>query len=490
MNSALRSSHRLVERGAAGLACDEDGVALGSVSLISARKIAGGGRLCSVRSPDEIDAVLRAGYGPQPVELVSRVHRGLRRAANWIEAGDIGRASVEALMLGLPDLTSEAMVKLDGIADLEKGGTAWETEPRIPAGQAGGGQWTTGNGSMPAAAKPVRAAAAGRPELALQPQPAPAAPCGPISDAASTSASEARNDWRNLLVHVNTATIPADGYGVARDFELPASIARLGQLGLLAYAAKLLDDADAAAARGQISNAIKRFELDSSRPGDVIAASAYVWAHYHLWEKPGMPASGQGLEAASQAVMRMVMANPGAFPPTSRRSVNMIVTAALGGLSDLNLEHNARPQDVDPALQTRSESARAAIAIHLLSGDWQAHHLVPVMAIGKYAYIFNLAIEVGWRTNLATNLIALPANEDTQLSVGEILPLHRNNHRNYNNDTLALILTERGAYGNFVGGYIVFRAFVEDRALVPMARAFSCCVGRMSRERAARMYKI
>ena len=449
MNPALRSSHQLVTRGAAGLACDEDGVALGSVSLISVRKIAGGGRLCSVRSLTELSAILRTGYGPQPAELVSRLHRGLRRAAAWIEAGDIGRAGVEALMLGLPDLTSEAMVKLDGIADLEKGNAAWETESRIPVGQAGGGQWTTGAGAAPTAgAGPVRTAMARRPQLALQPQPSPVSPCGPVSDSTSANAREGRNDWQSLLVHVNTVAIPANDYGVAQDFELPASIARLGQLGLLAYAAKLLDDAGVAAGREQISNAVKRFGLDSNRPGDVIAASAYVWAHYHLWEMPGLPASGQSLEAASQAVMRMVMANPGAFPPTSRRSVNLILTAALGGLSDLNLEHNARPQDVDPALQTRSESARAAIAIHLLSGDWQAHHLVPVMTIGKYAYIFNLAIKDGWRTNLATNLIAPPANEDTQLSAGEILPLHRTNHQNYNNDTLALILAERRLYGN------------------------------------------
>jgi hypothetical protein len=447
MNPALRSSHRLVKRGAAGLACDEDGVALGSVSLISARKIAGGGRLCSVRSPDEIGAILRTGYGPQPAELVSRLHRGLCRTAAWIEAGDIGRAGVEALMLGLPDLTSEAMAKLDRIADLEKGNAAWQTETRVPAGQAGGGQWTTGSGpAATAGAKPVQTTMARRPQLAPQLQPSPISPCGPVSGAPSVSTSEGRNDWQNLLVHVNTAAIPADGYGVAQDFELPASIARLGQLGLLAYAAKLLDDADAAAAREQISNAIKRFGLDPSRPADVIAASAYVWSHYQLPAIPEVPASGPGLEAASQAVMRFVMIHPGAFTSMSRDSVSLITAAALGGLSDLNLESSARPQGVDPALQTRSERARAAIAIHLLSGAWQAHHLVPIMATGRYAYIFNLAIKDGWKTDLATNLIALPADENSQLSVDEILPLHRTNHPNYNNDTLARILAERSTY--------------------------------------------
>ena len=155
---------------------------------------------------------------------------------------------------------------------------------------------------------------------------------------------------------------------------------------------------------------------------------------------------GPGLDAASEAVMRFVLVNPGAFTSMNQKAADQIVAAAMGGLSNLNLESQARPMGVDPALQTRSESARAAIAIHLLKGDWQAHHLVPVMTIGRYAYIFNLAIDDGWKTNLATNLIALPANPSTQLSTGEILPIHNTNHPNYNNDTLALILLERSKF--------------------------------------------
>jgi hypothetical protein len=33
------------------------------------------------------------------------------------------------------------------VAELEKGGTAWQDEPRIPAGQPNGGQWTTAGGA-------------------------------------------------------------------------------------------------------------------------------------------------------------------------------------------------------------------------------------------------------------------------------------------------------------------------------------------------------
>jgi len=47
----------------------------------------------------------------------------------------------------LPDPKPSALAKLAEVAELEKGGTAWENEPRIPAGQSDGGQWTTAAGA-------------------------------------------------------------------------------------------------------------------------------------------------------------------------------------------------------------------------------------------------------------------------------------------------------------------------------------------------------
>ena len=52
-------------------------------------------------------------------------------------------AALEAVLIGLPNLTSQALAKLASIADAEKAGTAWQDQPRVPTGQAGGGQWTT-----------------------------------------------------------------------------------------------------------------------------------------------------------------------------------------------------------------------------------------------------------------------------------------------------------------------------------------------------------
>jgi hypothetical protein len=59
-------------------------------------------------------------------------------------------------MLRIPDLTPIAVAKLAKLADLEKRGAPWEDEPRLPAGQAGGGQWTTGGRGSAVPAKPDR----------------------------------------------------------------------------------------------------------------------------------------------------------------------------------------------------------------------------------------------------------------------------------------------------------------------------------------------
>jgi hypothetical protein len=137
--------YRLSARGGPGLACDKDGIALGAASLVHARLGTGGARRCDVRSTGAIRRVLATAYGPQPDEVVQRLHRGLRRAAASIESGDLALAGIEAVMLGLPDVTPEAMSKLAEIADLEKGGAAWEDEDRVPAGRPNGGEWTSGD---------------------------------------------------------------------------------------------------------------------------------------------------------------------------------------------------------------------------------------------------------------------------------------------------------------------------------------------------------
>jgi hypothetical protein len=131
--------YRLVPRGGAGLACDQDGITLGAANLVRSRLGERGRRHCDVQPPQTLRRVLAAAYGPQPDEVVERLHRGLRRAAARLEAGDLAHAGIETVMLALPELAPRAMAKLAGIADLGKRGDAWESEDRDPAGEPDGG---------------------------------------------------------------------------------------------------------------------------------------------------------------------------------------------------------------------------------------------------------------------------------------------------------------------------------------------------------------
>jgi hypothetical protein len=454
MNIPLRA-YRLSERGGPGLACDENGLALGGVNLARVGRDANGAARGEVRSPGEVGKILRLAYGTLADVEVRRVHRGLCRAAAWIEAGDLGLAGIEAVMPGLPDLAPDAMAKLAVVADLEKGAnTAWETEPRMPSGQSGGGQWTTGGGASSTAAPATSPSTqAARPERRSPSQPSTSSSPTRADASARRDAGAVDSTGASLLVPISTATVIAGGRGTVEGFELPEGVARLGRVGLLAYAAGLLDQWGDAAGRDQVTKAIARFGLDPSRPADVIAASAYVWSRYALPRQTAAPFSGPALDAASEAVMRCVLANPGVFATmlegsTSQkeRSASLVIGAANAGLADYAAESRARPAGVAPELQTTSRAARAAISDQLKSGRMEAHHLVPAYNWGQRVDISDLAVKDGWEVNSPSNLIALPADPasqaEYQAKFGEWLPVHRGFHKSYNDETASLILAE------------------------------------------------
>jgi hypothetical protein len=141
--------YRLVPRGGPGLACDAEGLTLAGVALAAVRSDTEGRRKCQVRSADQLGRILDLAYGAQSEAVVQRCQRGLQRVAGWLEVGDLARAGVEALMLQFPDVDAEGVAKLARSTDLQKGGSSWQNEPRIPAGEPGGGQWTTGGGVGP-----------------------------------------------------------------------------------------------------------------------------------------------------------------------------------------------------------------------------------------------------------------------------------------------------------------------------------------------------
>lgn len=147
MTEAISHRHALVSRGEAGLACDAEGVALGPICLVSRRE---GHDVWAAASLRDVELALRLAYGHDDKNLARRCHAGLDRIAKALAASDVVRAAVEAVHLGLPPLDRKAMKKLAALSPLSKGVDAWQNEPRLPAGQAGGGQWTTAGGDPPA----------------------------------------------------------------------------------------------------------------------------------------------------------------------------------------------------------------------------------------------------------------------------------------------------------------------------------------------------
>jgi hypothetical protein len=131
------------------------------------------------------------------------------------------------------------------------------------------------------------------------------------------------------------------------------------QVGAVAAAASLLGFADAAVAQGQINEAIARFELDPSRPADVMGAAAYVWSRYRLPIEIGdVSLSGAKLDAASEAVMRFALVNPEIFAarlqgPASKNATldYLIRTIVDGALADYAVESGARAPGAAPELQ-------------------------------------------------------------------------------------------------------------------------------------------
>ena len=390
----------------------------------------GNARYCEVRSQAEINQILRAAYGPQPAGVASRIHRGLCRAARWIEAGDLGRAGVETVGLGLPDIGLASMAKLAEIADLEKGGDAWRNEPRVPAGQGGGGQWTAdGAGSPMADAKPV-------------------------GNEAASSTSDCANLYsfhpldNGLLVHVNTAAVAVGGFGAAEDVVVPAGALRLGGVGLLAANAVGLQNWRALEQQKQIKDAIARFGLDPSRPAEVMAASAYVWSTYHLPTPTNdIPYNGPALDAASQAVMRLVLIHPDVFVPVlqGQKPSNLIIQAANAGMADY-VYQSARPKGVDRKYQTTSASARAAVVSETeLDRNVAVHHLIPANVWKDKLYLVQLAEKAGWNVNDKTNLIPLPRNAAQRARMRGSLPIHNASHGKYDEDATRLIVAGEDA---------------------------------------------
>lgn len=142
----------LVQRGGPGLACDNDGLALGPTALAKTVRDATGHRQCRLRPGDDVAIVLRLAYGPISEPVIERWCRGLAKVADSIAADQDAYARIYAALLGFPEIAPEGMAKLAQAAELAKYGTAWETEAQVPAHNPRGGEWTSDGGDVEVAA--------------------------------------------------------------------------------------------------------------------------------------------------------------------------------------------------------------------------------------------------------------------------------------------------------------------------------------------------
>jgi hypothetical protein len=139
--------YSLVPRGAAGLSCDEDGIALGPMPLVEAVSDAFGRRCYRMRSAAEVAQAFRLAHGSASDEI-ERYQRGLARITELLSAGEGARARIEAVLLAIPEIAPEGMTKLAQAVALRKDNPDWVEKPRIPAGIPEGGDWTSdGDGS-------------------------------------------------------------------------------------------------------------------------------------------------------------------------------------------------------------------------------------------------------------------------------------------------------------------------------------------------------
>ena len=112
MNAPFARTFRLVPRGGAGLACDDDGVALGPVSLVEAFRDEAGKLRFRAQPLADLGKAMRLAYGDAESEAIARHHRGLSRIAELLAAGEGTRARIHAVQLGFPNIGEDGMAKL------------------------------------------------------------------------------------------------------------------------------------------------------------------------------------------------------------------------------------------------------------------------------------------------------------------------------------------------------------------------------------------
>ncbi len=265
MTYAAPTIFRLVKRGGAGLCCDEEGVALGPLALAtrSANHARSQYRPGSVG--DIADALYRA-YGVIDERTLEFQITGIARVAAALSSGDHVRARIAAVQLRFPEIAPERMAKLAQVTSLRKYN---RDQPRAPAGNSDGGQWTSGedNGGG-SSAKDAVPASNNNSEPSTPPQVAQN-DTGVMSDASNALTSQADKD---RYVTLNDGTVPKDHLG--NPLKKPPGVslennARLGQ------SLSRLDEIPGMGMHGELVKAAAMMALFSRKTGSM----DYQWVY-------------------------------------------------------------------------------------------------------------------------------------------------------------------------------------------------------------------
>jgi hypothetical protein len=483
---------RLSSRRSDGVSCDEGGAFVGAIPML-ARTRRNGKEEWRPRDCDDVSKELSAQYG-LPIDISSK-RGGLAAIAKALNEGDVVRAQVATVLLGIPRPPSvskgapsrQAMIEL--ASDLRWSGLLkadWDSDkhPRWPAGapDSQGGRFAPKGEEAAAGQSPGRAAESQKPPAdardRISAHPQSHGLDAPLSNQSAPQNNSEGDDQRREVsdaedhgiyarygshiggAQVADAAIPWGGVGISEanpaNWENIARLAgeslRLGS-GQIITAAALLAAMDPLRERARVKDAISKFELDPTSAADVLAARAYVWAQFFApWNYFEVPSSGPQLESVSQSVMALELARPGTLylalqgDKQSGKFINAAVDDGMKGGSIF--ESRPRPENLPAALQTTIESARAALDLKT-NDQRRAHHLIPANVWEKRLALATLASQAGWQPDLPSNLIELPANEAAQAELavrGKILPIHNSNHRAYDFETLGEIIKAEAAY--------------------------------------------
>jgi A nuclease family of the HNH/ENDO VII superfamily with conserved AHH len=517
----IHEFHLSPPRTGRGVSCDANGAFIGDVPLLK-RSIVNGRERWEPRECVELSKAIGASFG-LPIDLSSKMG-GIRAIANALNEGDVARAQIATVLLRIPDQpvlskgVHDPAELIDFVRELQWSGLLkadWDPDehPRWPAGapDSQGGQFSpkdedtaasqsTGESAelhqSPAAARDADIPAYRKPfdfDAPSNIQPDLQADTAGLNSIRDDDAQSAGNvsDVEDLGIRASyghhirdvqvaaTGAITLDGLIGAAEPADWASLTRLtnGALrlgsGQIVTAAALLTAWDMQRERAAVDAAFAKFGFDPTKAADGLAIRAYVWARYHVpepWWYPQVSWSGPQLEPVSQSIMALELARPGTLGLATQGDEPskhyLDVAVELGMQGGTIFESRRRPEKLPAALQTTSESARAALNLKT-NDQMRAHHLIPVN-IWARSPITTLASQGGWQPNSPTNLIPLPADAETQAKLeaeGKILPIHNSNHPNYDGVAAGQIALERAEYKNAELTPAQARAIFEGAAM-------------------------